>query len=192
MIQDSQQLGRGLHVISLVEQKVLKLGRGHDSDVYIDDLSVSRCHATIRFQDGQFLLEDQNSKFGTVVAMKKPRALEASQLSIQVWRTVLTLHRRFGAQRELCSDGASLQPPQASSTTLDEQALRLSLLTHGGGSSLHEMDHEAGDSEALRLAPEELEHNEVDSEAVRLAPEELDRAMQSSRCSHVESEPLSD
>ena len=41
--QDSQQhAGRGLHVISLAENKLLKLGRGHESDVRIADVSISR------------------------------------------------------------------------------------------------------------------------------------------------------
>jgi len=93
MVRDSQQHStRGLHVISLADNKLLKLGRGHESDVRIADVSISRCHATIRFHRGQFVLEDHNSKFGTLIAMKKPRALElGNSISIQVGRTVLQL-----------------------------------------------------------------------------------------------------
>lgn len=93
MVRDSQQhTSRGLHVISLADNKLLKLGRGHESDIRIADVSISRCHATVRFQRGHFILEDNNSKFGTLVAMRKPRALEAgSGLSIQMGRSVLSL-----------------------------------------------------------------------------------------------------
>lgn len=93
MMRDSQQhSSRGLHVVSLAENKLLKLGRGHESNVRIADVSISRCHATIRFHRGEFILEDNNSKFGTLVAMKKPRALDiGSAISIQVGRTVLSL-----------------------------------------------------------------------------------------------------
>merc|ERR1719171_2610339 len=93
MVRDSQQhQSRGLHVISLADNKLLKLGRGHESDVRIADVSISRCHATIRFHRGQFVLEDHNSKFGTLIAMKKPRALEmGGSISIQVGRTVLAV-----------------------------------------------------------------------------------------------------
>jgi hypothetical protein len=93
MVRDSQQHNsRGLHVISLADNKLLKLGRGHESDIRIADVSISRCHATVRFQRGKFLLEDHDSKFGTLVAMRKPRALEpGSRLSIQVGRSVLSL-----------------------------------------------------------------------------------------------------
>eukprot|EP00931_Biecheleriopsis_adriatica_P028836 TRINITY_DN17194_c0_g1_i1.p1 TRINITY_DN17194_c0_g1~~TRINITY_DN17194_c0_g1_i1.p1 ORF type:complete len:375 (+),score=71.05 TRINITY_DN17194_c0_g1_i1:74-1198(+) len=93
MMRDSQQhSSRGLHVVSLAESKTLKLGRGHESNVRIADVSISRCHATIRFHRGEFILEDNNSKFGTLVAMKKAQQLLAgSPLSIQVGRTVLSL-----------------------------------------------------------------------------------------------------
>jgi predicted component of type VI protein secretion system len=87
-----QHASRGLHVISLAGEKALKLGRGHESDVRIADVSISRCHAVIRCQGGQFLLEDNHSKFGTLVAMKKPRRLEpGNPLSIQMGRTLLSL-----------------------------------------------------------------------------------------------------
>lgn len=94
MVRDSQQHNsRGLHVISLADNKLLKLGRGHESDIRIADVSISRCHATVRFQRGQFVLEDHDSKFGTLVAMRKPRALDlGSRLSIQIGRSVLSLN----------------------------------------------------------------------------------------------------
>jgi len=125
MVRDSQQHAtRGLHVISLAE-KVLKIGRGHESDVRIADVSISRCHATIRFQRGHFILEDNNSKFGTLVAMKKPRLLEpGSSVSIQMGRTVLKL----STQQE---PNAAASWPQSGSSAQDERALRLSLLIHG-------------------------------------------------------------
>lgn len=36
--------------------KSFKLGRGHDSDLRINDISVSRCHAEISFKDDGFFL----------------------------------------------------------------------------------------------------------------------------------------
>merc|ERR1719171_1746242 len=128
MVRDSQQhSSRGLHVISLADNKLLRLGRGHESDVRIADVSISRCHATIRFHRGQFVLEDHNSKFGTLIAMKKPRVLEPStSMSIQVGRTVLSLtlqpHPDMGG-----NDLAPRLQQMAGSNSQDERALRLSL-----------------------------------------------------------------
>ena len=47
-----------------------KMGRGHESDLRVSDISVSRCHAIIKYdheQSKRFYLEDNLSKFGTLV-----------------------------------------------------------------------------------------------------------------------------
>eukprot|EP00929_Paragymnodinium_shiwhaense_P037930 TRINITY_DN20120_c0_g1_i1.p1 TRINITY_DN20120_c0_g1~~TRINITY_DN20120_c0_g1_i1.p1 ORF type:complete len:463 (+),score=90.58 TRINITY_DN20120_c0_g1_i1:102-1490(+) len=131
MVAQSQLNRHGLHVISLAE-KELKLGRGHESDVRIADVSISRCHAIIRFDRGQFLLQDNNSKFGTLVALKRPKQLEYnSPISIQMGRTVLSFKL---VTRQAGADGGhwnSNAPPMLSdcSRPEDERALRLSLMT---------------------------------------------------------------
>jgi hypothetical protein len=87
---------RGIFVISLAGKKVLKLGRGHESDVRIADVSISRWHATVSFTDnGQFILEDHGSKFGTLVSMRRPRVVDPtvtdvtrSRLCVQAGRTL--------------------------------------------------------------------------------------------------------
>jgi pSer/pThr/pTyr-binding forkhead associated (FHA) protein len=45
----------------------IRLGRGHDSDIRINDISVSRFHAVISFENNEFFLQDNTSKFGTLV-----------------------------------------------------------------------------------------------------------------------------
>lgn len=131
MVRDSQQhTSRGLHVISLAD-KALKLGRGHESDVRIADVSISRCHATISFAHGQFFLEDNNSKFGTLVAMKKPRQLDpANPISIQMGRTVMNLSLQTNADLGFTSGSPALHQLPGSNAQ-DERNLRLSLLTRG-------------------------------------------------------------
>lgn len=98
----AQHSSRGLHVVSLAE-KFLKIGRGNENDVRIADVSISRCHATIRFDQGQFLLEDNRSKFGTSVAVQRPLLLQHGEATeIQVGRTVLSLSVQAAA---CASDG---------------------------------------------------------------------------------------
>ena len=57
------------YIINTENKPLIKVGRGQDSDVRItDDISVSRCHATIRRNNkGDYVLEDFSSKFGTLV-----------------------------------------------------------------------------------------------------------------------------
>eukprot|EP00357_Protocruzia_adherens_P031901 CAMPEP_0115045900 /NCGR_PEP_ID=MMETSP0216-20121206/48445_1 /TAXON_ID=223996 /ORGANISM="Protocruzia adherens, Strain Boccale" /LENGTH=584 /DNA_ID=CAMNT_0002428911 /DNA_START=43 /DNA_END=1797 /DNA_ORIENTATION=+ len=81
---------RGLHIIDMQNKTNIRLGRGHDSDIRISDISVSRCHAMIRHINGSFYLEDNSSKFGTLVQIKKPIALSSQMtLSVQVGRSVV-------------------------------------------------------------------------------------------------------
>lgn len=90
MVRDTRQHSRCLHVMSLAE-KALVLGRGHESDLRIADVSISRCHASIHFEEGQFMLQDSESKFGTLVAMRRPRQIEQTMpISVQIGRTVLS------------------------------------------------------------------------------------------------------
>jgi len=67
-----------------------KLGRGHESDLRINDISVSRCHAIIKFKDGRFYLEDNLSKFGTLVLVKNRTPLIPNfNKAVQIGRTVI-------------------------------------------------------------------------------------------------------
>jgi pSer/pThr/pTyr-binding forkhead associated (FHA) protein len=50
------------------ERQFIRVGRGHDADIRVTDISVSRFHAKInRSEDGSFYVEDNKSKFGTLL-----------------------------------------------------------------------------------------------------------------------------
>jgi hypothetical protein len=63
---------RTVHMLTFPPgQTKFKMGRGHDSEVRVNDISVSRCHAIINYRpDGIYIL-DNRSKFGTLVLSKK-------------------------------------------------------------------------------------------------------------------------
>lgn len=74
------------------EKSAFKLGRGHESDVRIADISVSRLHATIKCTKDGFFIDDNNSKFGTLVLLRNAASLDpAESKAIQVGRTVISL-----------------------------------------------------------------------------------------------------
>lgn len=69
-----------------------KLGRGHEADVRISDISVSRCHALLKCTKTGFLLEDNHSKFGSLFLERDPIQLEIEKpKQLQIGRTLLTL-----------------------------------------------------------------------------------------------------
>jgi len=58
-LSQEKNTSRIIHIIRPSGVKtIFKLGRGHESDLRINDISVSRCHTKIKFEKGKFLLED--------------------------------------------------------------------------------------------------------------------------------------
>ena len=86
---------KGVHIIGVTGSNVVTLGRGHDADVRISDISVSRSHATIRFIDGCFVVEDKNSKFGTLLNLNEKICVNASNnVVVQIGRTVISFSNK--------------------------------------------------------------------------------------------------
>jgi len=83
---------KSLHIVSMNSKLELKMGRGHESEIRISDISASRWHATVRLSGGKFYIDDGNSKFGTLVQIKRPLSLDLLEdVTVQVGRTVLAL-----------------------------------------------------------------------------------------------------
>lgn len=96
---------QGLHFISLDENQNAIIGRGHDCDIKIMDISVSRKHSKIKFIDNAFYIDDNHSKFGTLAKLKKSFMVRNSyDVSIQVGRTIFrVVYRQPWNCRSLCS-----------------------------------------------------------------------------------------
>lgn len=64
---------KSIYIINIdSDRDTFKIGRGHDNDIRISDISVSRFHATIKKDKDTFILQDNNSKFGTLACLNKP------------------------------------------------------------------------------------------------------------------------
>ena len=81
-----------IYTISLMNSnKKMKLGRGHDCDILLSDISVSRVHCFL-LADGlkkNLFIIDNDSKFGTLVLVQSPfiKIEELLPLNIQIGRT---------------------------------------------------------------------------------------------------------
>lgn len=82
-----------LHMISADESAAVKLGRGHNSEIRISDISVSRVHAEIQYKNSKYYLHDKGSKFGTLVQVKEDILLNEglSHLKMQFGRSVVEM-----------------------------------------------------------------------------------------------------
>ena len=79
-----------IYVVSLKNKK-MKMGRGHESDVLLSDISVSRIHCFLVIENKKVYLEDNNSKFGSLILIQNPimKLEEGLQLNFQVGRSYI-------------------------------------------------------------------------------------------------------
>lgn len=92
---------RTIHILGFSESKgIFNMGRGHESEVRVNDISVSRCHAIIKYKPEGFYIEDNKSKFGTLVLLKESFPLNLEYTSaVQIGRTVVSFTvRNTGVQ----------------------------------------------------------------------------------------------
>ena len=75
----------------LLEQDSTTVGRSPECDVFLDDVTVSRRHALVLRQNGQFLIEDKGSLNGTFL---NRRRIESGELEdgdeVQIGKYKLT------------------------------------------------------------------------------------------------------
>ena len=123
-LNQEKNTSRIVHIIKPTAGKdVFKMGRGHESDLRINDISVSRLHAMIKYKEGKFLLEDNVSKFGTLVLISKRTPLSPGfNKAVQIGRTVINFsvkslgssslaksEAEFGKVKTTQSDGTTNQ-----------------------------------------------------------------------------------
>jgi len=94
-IEEGKEPGR----IYEIRKDSLSIGRSRESDVFLEDLAVSRLHATILSQgNGNYVLRDEGSANGTKVngqpvTKYQPYPLQEGD-KIQLGQTVLVFGRR--------------------------------------------------------------------------------------------------
>jgi hypothetical protein len=82
---------QAVYILNTKDNTSLRLGRGHESDLRINDISVSRCHAILNIRQGQFYLKDNSSKFGTLIKLPNEIFIDrGTTLVVQTGRTVTT------------------------------------------------------------------------------------------------------
>ena len=88
---------KSIYVVDLDSRKeIFKIGRGHDSDIRVSDISVSRFHALIvKTEENELVIKDNNSKFGTLVCLQHPLLLsEFDSIHLQAGRTLMEIQMK--------------------------------------------------------------------------------------------------
>jgi pSer/pThr/pTyr-binding forkhead associated (FHA) protein len=75
----------------LIDKDVTGAGRYPESDIFLDDVTVSRRHAEIRREDGRFFVKDLGSLNGTYVNLQRVEEAElADGDEVQIGKFKLT------------------------------------------------------------------------------------------------------
>ena len=78
-----------IHVVSLENKDYISIGRATENDLSLVELSVSRNHCLIHKEKGKVFLEDNTSKFGTLILVQNKNMIvnDFMTLKIQVKKT---------------------------------------------------------------------------------------------------------
>ena len=82
------------YIAKFSKNNILKIGRGLDMNLIMNDLSISRNHCQLQIsENGKIYLQDNDSKFGTLVLVqtKAIEILKGQILTIQVGRTFFNI-----------------------------------------------------------------------------------------------------
>ena len=87
-----------IFVLSMKLKNFLVIGRANNSDIRLSDVSVSRNHSIISYEDGNFYIDDIGSKFGTLILIQNNIVfLPYKEISIQTGKChlIFNLKRSF-------------------------------------------------------------------------------------------------
>ena len=79
-----------MNIVVPIGQDPIKIGRGHLCDLRVSDISVSRIHTHIKFENDQFYVYDNDSKFGTLILLNNNYQVRSEKAAVQIGRTVFT------------------------------------------------------------------------------------------------------
>lgn len=93
---------RCLHLIATQENTPIKIGRGHDCEIRITDISVSRKHAEMILSEGEFYITDTKAKFGTLIKVEEDYQLNPGKsVKVQCGRSVFEFKAKSSEAEEV-------------------------------------------------------------------------------------------
>ena len=83
---------RLIFIINFKNRTEFQVGRQNDSDIRINDITVSRHHAMLKLINENIYIEDLNSKFGTMILVQNEiQLLPFKNISFQVGKFYLDI-----------------------------------------------------------------------------------------------------
>ena len=109
-----------IHIMSFDNKESVHIGRANECELSIAELSVSRFHCIIHKDDGDMFLEDNTSKFGTLVLVQNNnlKICDSLSLNLQISKTFVKVKV---PKMEGCSFFCFKEPPAVEQSKLNYQ-----------------------------------------------------------------------
>ena len=109
-VRDDKFKTRFFHVINFDDKKTISLGRASECELSIPELSISRNHCFIHKIGFSLYLEDNYSKFGTLVLIQNPKIklIKGLPLKMQIGKTFISLKLQVKSSFFSCCDGEDI------------------------------------------------------------------------------------
>ena len=101
-----KQKNKFIYVINLDKKKDIKIGRGHEANIILSDISVSRVHCVINVYNKNVYLQDNEAKYGTLVLVQTPRLniIDNIDLNLQIGRSFINCKNKTPFKLFKCCD----------------------------------------------------------------------------------------
>ena len=101
-----KQKNKFIYVINLDKKKEIKIGRGHEANIILSDISVSRVHCLLNIYNKNVYLQDNEAKYGTLVLVQTQRLniIDNVDLNLQVGRTYINCKNKTPFKLFKCCD----------------------------------------------------------------------------------------
>ena len=100
-----------IHLISFDNKYTINMGRANECELSIAELSVSRYHCMIHKEDGELFLEDNSSKFGTLVLVQNNNLImnDYIPLKVQINKTFIKITVKKPYSFSCCGNQSTLE-----------------------------------------------------------------------------------
>ena len=101
-----KQKNKFIYVINLDNKKEVKIGRGHEANILLSDISVRRVHCVLNVYNKNVYLQDNEAKYGTLVLVQTPRLniIDNIDLNLQIGRSFINCKNKTPFKLFKCCD----------------------------------------------------------------------------------------
>ena len=149
-----------IHILSFDNKNKIVLGRSNDCDLSFPELSVSRFHCFIHKDINKLYLEDNNSKFGTLILLQNPNILmiDNSPLRLQKKRVYLKIKLVIPSNIFSCCNANTFDSKIFSYQAQNQKYFNImsSFVIKTDNSDLHENDIENEENEIQKVEDNEI------------------------------------